>query len=269
MNFGFVVSEDNEKAKELFGEAKKYLEDGGHQVLGGDLSGSEVVVTLGGDGTLLHAVCEYVDFGVPFVGINLGTLGFLTVCEASDWQGAIDKIIDGTFFVSERMTLEAEVVIGNTKHEIRKKFRAVNEVVIKGLYRVVKLGISVNNQKLLNASGDGVIVSTQTGSTAYSLSAGGPIVDPELDCILITPVNAHGLPVPSIVLSPKDEVAVEVLGGDDVYLVVDGQEHTKISQGMSVRVERGKYRVKLGYFDKHHFLKSLNAKFGLGSRLGG
>ena len=142
----------------------------------------------------------------------------------------------------------------------------LNEVVVKGLYRVVDLELNINGQKFLKIVGDGVIIATQTGSTAYSLSAGGPIVDSELDCLVVTPVNAHGLPIPPVVLSPDDQIEIKLVSGDDVSLIIDGQEHTKVSQSQSVKLKRGKYRVKFGYFDKHHFLKSLNAKFGLSGR---
>ena len=134
------------------------------------------------------------------------------------------------------------------------------------MYRVVDLDIHVDGQKFLSIVGDGVIIATQTGSTAYSLSAGGPIVDPAVDCFLITPINAVGLPIPSIALSGNDVLDIKIKDGDDISLVVDGQEHMKISQSQSIKVERGKYRVKLVYLDKHHFLKALNAKFGLALR---
>ena len=242
------------------------MESKGHTVSTERLVGSEVILTIGGDGTLIHAACEHIELNVPFFGLNAGTLGFLTAVEASDWKPSVEKIIKGEYFVSERITLEAELETGNWKLETGNNYRAVNEIVIKGMYRVIDLEIVVNDQKFLNISGDGVIISTQTGSTAYSLSAGGPIVDPEVDCLLITPVNAVGLPIPSVVLSPEDKLEIKVLDGDDISLIVDGQKHTKVLKSQRVKVSRGKYRVKFGYFDKHHFLKSLNAKFGLGGR---
>ncbi|MEX2028462.1 MAG: NAD(+)/NADH kinase [Candidatus Curtissbacteria bacterium] len=258
MNIGIITAKDIKKAEEIFSKAKKFLEEKGHKVLTTDLTRSDLVITLGGDGTLLHAACEHIELGVPFVGINVGTLGFLTAAEADEWKEALEKVIRGEYLVSERITIDA--VHGG------KSFKALNEIVVKGMYRVVNLEITVNGQKFLNTSGDGVIVSTQTGSTAYSLSAGGPIVDPEVDCFLITPVNAHGLPVPSVVLSPNDEVVIRVIKGNDVSLVVDGQEHVGVKVGDEIRVLKGKHRVKLGYLEKDQFLKSLNAKFGLASR---
>ena len=106
MKFGIISAKDIKKSGELSSKIKKFLDAGGHQVVD-DLKGAEVVITLGGDGTLLHEACKHIELGVPFVGINVGTLGFLTAAEADDWQGALEKIIGGRYFVSERMTLEA------------------------------------------------------------------------------------------------------------------------------------------------------------------
>src|SRR3989344_4750280 len=207
MKFGIVVAKDNLQAKHLAGSITKYLKSKGHAVLDKVLTKSDLVLTLGGDGTLLHAACENVELGVPHVEINVGTLGFLTAAEIDD------------------------------------------------------------GQEFLEVVGDGVIVATQTGSTAYSLSSGGAIVDPAVDCFLITPINPIGLPIPSVALSPESEIEVKVHKGDDVSLIIDGKEHTKIVMGQSVKVEKGKYRVKFGYFDQRHFLKALNAKFGLSGRI--
>jgi len=289
VKFGIVVAEDNSLAKKLADQITKYIKSKGHGVLDKDrLKGSDLILTLGGDGTLLHTACENIEFQVPFVGINLGTLGFLTATEADRWRQAIDWLIGGKYVISERITLEASAIAHPRGAQRRGQahpagesgaYRAINEVVVKGLYRVVDLELSINQQKFLKIVGDGVIIATQTGSTAYSLSAGGPIVDPNLDSLLITPINPTGLPIPSVLLSSENEVYIEVLRGDDVSLIIDGQEHTKISQSpafakasvgrQSVKVKRGEYRVKFGYFDKEHFLKALNGKFGLSGRIGG
>ena len=283
MKFGIVFKEENKKDLEKsflrsssFGELRtpgikkaralaKGIEDfilqKGHKALGErNLSGADVIVSLGGDGTLIHKSCELASLGVPYVGINTGNLGFLTAVEAGDWRGAIEKLLKGEYFVSERITLDAKI---SGRKEV---FRAVNEVAIKGFYRVVDLEISVGGERLLRILGDGVIVSTQTGSTAYSLSAGGPIVDPSLDCLLLTPINPIGLPIPSLIIAPQNEIEIKVMKGDDISLVLDGQEHTRLSSSQIVKVKSGNYKVKFIYFDKHHFIKSLNAKFGLSNR---
>ena len=267
MKFGIIVAKDNKKAQEISEKIEKYFAGKKHEVVS-DLAKSDLVLTLGGDGILIHAASEFADLGVPFFGINVGTLGFLTAVEADEWQKAIDKMISGKYFVSERMTLDAS--IANSKSESRNsKFRALNEIVVKGMYRVIDLELLVDGQKFISIQGDGVIVSTETGSTAYSLSAGGPIVDPEIDCFLVTPVNAVGLPIPSIALSPNDVIEIKIKSGDDISLVIDGQKHTSVEAGQTVKVVRGKNKVKLIYLNKHHFLKALNAKFGLASRLVG
>ena len=267
MKFG-IVTADIIVARDLSKKIVKYLGSKGQEVVSDRFNGADVVLTLGGDGTLIHAACEYADLNIPFFGINAGTLGFLTAVEVDDWQLAVEKIVAGDFVVSERMTLESEVQplkeLKEVEPQRKKSFRAVNEIVVKGMYRVVDLQVVVNGQKFLEISGDGVIVATPTGSTAYSLSSGGPIVDPEVDCLLVTPINAVGLPIPSVVLSADDQIEIKVVRGEDVSLVVDGQEHTKVTKGSSIKVSKGRYRIKFGYFDKHHFLKALSAKFGLG-----
>ncbi|OGE03537.1 hypothetical protein A3I53_04010 [Candidatus Curtissbacteria bacterium RIFCSPLOWO2_02_FULL_40_13b] len=278
------------KAKELASEAKKYIEAKGHKVVEVEESKPDYILSFGGDGTLIHTACQYAHLGIPFIGINVGRLGFLTAAEGNDWQEALDKLIANKVFISERITLEAKVVAGNELLVASKKpvtrnssslslraegqspetsYRAVNEAAIKGFLRIIELEIAVNGEKFLKVLGDGVIISTQTGSTAYSLSSGGPIVDPHLDCLLITPINPIGLPIPSVVISPDDVVLVKVVKGDDVSLIIDGQEHTKLKEGEIVKFTKGKHNVKFGYFDKQHFLKSLNAKFGLAGRFGG
>ena len=260
MKLGIISAKDNRKAEELSQKISNYLKEKGHEILSGsELKGSEAIFVVGGDGTLLHSACANVELDVPFIGINRGTLGFLTAVEGGDWQKIVEKVLSGNLAVSEGMTIEAELN--------GKNYRAINEIVVKSAYRVVKLEIIVNDQKFLSISGDGVIVSTQMGSTAYSLSSGGPIVDHEIDSMLITPISAHGLPIPSVVISPKDRVTIKILEGNDVSLVIDGQDHTKVEKGQNIRVSQGKYRVKFGYLDKHHFLKALNVKFGLASRL--
>jgi NAD+ kinase len=259
MKIGIVWKEDSDKARDYAKQASEYIRSKGQVVLEEDnLEGADYIVTFGGDGTLIHKACEHAHLGVPFIGINTGNLGFLTACESTGWQEAIDEILAGKVFVSERMSLQAKV--GD------KLFRAVNEVAVKGLYRVVGLKINIKGQDFLNILGDGVIVAGQTGSTAYSLSAGGPIVDPELDCFLLTPINSIGLPIPSVILASSDTISISIEKGENVSLIIDGQEHTKLESGAVVEVKKGENNIKFGYFDKNHFLKALHAKFGLGSR---
>lgn len=261
MKFGIVVKAGHTKGEELTAKVRPYLKSKGHEVLAEkDFKGADYILTFGGDGTLIHVACEYAYLDVPFIGFNTGRLGFLTACEAAEWQRCIDELIANHAIISERMTLGA--IVSGKKDE----YQAVNEAVIKGLYRVIDLEIKVSGQAFLKIAGDGVIISTPTGSTAYSLSAGGPIVDSQLNCILITPVNPIGLPIPSVVISPNDVIDIKVLDGDDVSLIIDGQEHTKLKEGSKIKIYRGKHNIKFGYLEKHSFIRSLNAKFGLSGR---
>ncbi len=261
MKIGLVYKDENMKAKKLAFEVTSFLKQNGVDVLGEkNLDQSEYVISLGGDGTLINKACKYAEIAVPFIGINTGNLGFLTAAEGDEWKEAVLKLIKGDLIVSERIALEAKVV-GKSE-----TFRAVNEYTIKSQFRVADLEVKVNEKDFLKVYGDGVIVSTQSGSTAYSLSAGGPIVDPNLNCILVTPVNPIGLPVPSAVLSPNSLVDIKLLKGEDIYLVVDGQQSLRLKVGDVVRVKQAKNGVKFGYFDQNHFFKSLNAKFGLSKR---
>ncbi len=261
MKFGIVYKLGNEKAHEAVERAQKFLLSKGHQVFGEDkIKNAQTILTFGGDGTLIHKSSQFAYLGVPFVGINTGNLGFLTAVEEKDLEKVVEYVASGKLYLSERITLEVQIS-GSSKRHV-----AVNEAVIKGSYRVAELKIHVNGEEFLKVLGDGVIVATPTGSTAYSLSSGGSIVDPEINSLIVTFINPIGLPIPSVVLSPDNEIEIELVRGDDVSLIIDGQEHEKLIVGQKVKIIRGKHSVKFGYLDKHQFLKSLNAKFGLANR---
>lgn len=267
MKFALISKDENEKAKAIYQKVVNYLKSKDQQILSNDnLKSTDYIITLGGDGTLIHTACNYAHLNIPFVGINTGNLGFLTAAEAPDWQKALDSLIRGKVFLSERITLEAYIEPKTRNQKPETIFRGINEAAIKGFLRIAELKVEVNGEKFLKILGDGVIIATQTGSTAYSLSSGGPIVDPDLDCFSLTPINPVGLPIPSVILSPKDEIRVKVINGYDVSLIIDGQESVKLKDGQEVKIKRGKYNIKLAYFDKHHFLRALNSKFGLAKR---
>ena len=264
MKFGILYKLGNQKAHKVAESAKDYLLKNGHEVFGEDrLKNSEIILTFGGDGTLTHKASQFAYLGVPFVGINTGNLGFLTAADANNFEKVVDLARRGELYLSKRITLEVSLENG------KDNYVAVNDAVIKSQFRVIGLDLTTNGQDFLKIAGDGVIIATQTGSTAYSLSAGGPIVDPSVDAILVTPINPIGLPTPSFVVSSGDQIIIKLVRGSDVWLVLDGQEHKEVSMGQSIKVSRGKHDVVFGYLTKEHFLKALNAKFGLSSRAGG
>ena len=269
MKFGIVVKKGHRKGEELISKVRPYLESKGHEVLEEkDFKRADYILTFGGDGTLIHTACEYIELGIPLVGINTGNLGFLTAQDADRWEDAIKNLISGKVFLSERITIEAFIEPESQRAREPEIFRAINEAAVKSYFRMSELEILIDDGRFLKVLGDGVIIATQTGSTAYSLSAGGPIVDSGLDSLLVTPINPIGLPIPSVVLSPQKKISIKVIKGDDVSLIIDGQEHIKITQDQSVKVGMGRYKVKFGYFDKDHLFRALNAKFGLEGRSG-
>lgn len=196
--------------------------------LGGELEGwaegVEFVIVLGGDGTLLSAAKALSGYGRPILGVNLGHLGFLTEIESHDLFSSLPPFLAGRYMVEQRMMLEARVW---RDHKPVKRFVALNDAVIsKGPFaRLVLVEIYVNETFVALYPADGVIVSTPTGSTAYSLSAGGPVVNPNLDVLLVTPICPHSFYGRSIVVSKDETIRVKIRSDQrDAMITLDGQE---------------------------------------------
>ena len=211
--------------------------------------GVDAAVVLGGDGTLLHAAGFLAPYGVPLLGVNLGYLGFLTEVEPGDLALALERLLSGAYEIEERMLLEATV----EGEERRDRFLAVNDVVVTraAFARMIHLSIDVEGVSVGNFLADGLIISTPTGSTAYSLSAGGPIVHPRLETILITPICPHSLATRSILALPDEEVCIRLITDrqSDVLLTADGQAGIEVAPTESVIVRRAETSarfIKLG-----------------------
>lgn len=188
--------------------------------------GVSAAIVLGGDGTLLAAAKTLADFGTPILGVNLGHLGFLTELELSEVERDLPGLLSGNHIIDQRMMLEAWV---NRDGQPVKRFLALNDVVVtKGpLARVVRLTTFIGSTRVAHYRADGVIVATPTGSTAYSLSAGGPVVSPGQDVILITPICPHTLSSPrAMVVSPEESVrtVIDLNNTGETMLTVDGQQ---------------------------------------------
>ncbi len=210
---------------------------------GGD--GLDLVVVLGGDGTLLAAVRALEGCEVPLLGVNLGSLGFLTELTLSELYTALDRVLAEGMSLDPRTTLEGDVVRNG---RVLRRFRVLNDVVVnKGaLARICDLEVRVDGAYLTNYRGDGLIVSTPTGSTAYSLSAGGPIVTPDLPAVMLTPICPHTLTMRPILLADVREVEIRLVSKNgDVYLTLDGQEGVELDEGDLVRVVKGRSRALL------------------------
>lgn len=221
---------------------------------------TECILVLGGDGTLLRAAREYHKSGIPILGVNIGTLGYLAEVEMNNLEEAIDQLMEGSPVVEERMMLQ-----GDVRGELEDV--ALNDIVISrlGSLRIIRFNIYVNGQLLNSYQADGAIISTPTGSTAYNLSAGGPIVEPTASMIVITPICSHALNTSSIVLSADDEIVLEVGEGRDgqeeeVMLSFDGETNIAIHTGDRITVKKAKDTTKLLKLSKVSFLEILRKK---------
>lgn len=220
----------------------------------------DCILVLGGDGTLIRAARELPSGDVPMLGINMGTLGYLTEVEVSDLEKSIDQLMAGDVYVEKRMLLQ-----GHVQDQVPNL--ALNDIVLTrfGKVRVIQFRIYVNGELLNTYRADGVIVSTPTGSTAYNLSAGGPIVAPTASLIVITPICSHALNTSSIVLSAEDEIVLEVCEGRDgdmeeAVVSFDGVEDIIVHTGDRIQIRKAEATVKLIKLSKISFLEIMRKK---------
>jgi len=206
---------------------------------------ADLLVVLGGDGTLLSVARAVGTRRVPILGINLGTLGFLTEVNVDEMFEALEVVLDGRAEVVSRLRIEAVAVRGGRE---LGRFRALNDVVVdkNALSRMIDVGVEADGATVTTYHADGLIVATPTGSTAYSLSAGGPLVMPGTDVVVLTPICPHALTQRPLVLphSARVEIVVGTRGGE-VSLTVDGQEGLPLRDGDRVLIERSAHPVDI------------------------
>ncbi|MGQ0548848.1 MAG: NAD(+)/NADH kinase [Armatimonadota bacterium] len=229
------------------------------------LADGDLLVVLGGDGTILSAA-RLAAGRVPILGVNMGGFGFLAEVALDELPAAIDRVTAGASSIDERAMLSAEIADGET---VRRRCVALNDMVVAktGVARLVRVATWVNGEHLSTYPADGVIVATPTGSTAYSLSAGGPIVHPQVDVIVVTPICPHTLTARPVVVSGGAAVTVEPLeAGDDTRLSVDGQESFPLRDGERVIVRRAEVRARLVRLRAPSFYSILRTKLAWGER---
>ncbi len=227
--------------------------------------GLDALITLGGDGTLLRGARLLDGRQIPVLGINFGRLGFLTTSGADDLTAALELLASGEFRAEPRMRIEGRVY--DLKGEERKRWSAVNDVVLHkgGFARVVQVRVAVNGEIIAAYAADGIVIATPTGSTGYSLSAGGPVVVPTVESLVLTPISAHALAVRPLVLPPTAEIALQAEDGPEELLVtVDGQVGTTFSAGETLAVRRDEHPVLLVRFPGMTFFTRLRRKLGWG-----
>lgn len=214
----------------------------------------DMVLVLGGDGTMLRTARNVASLGIPILGINMGHLGFLTGTEISDFEDAIYNLSKGNYNIEERIMLEGEISGGEDK----KKLYCLNDIVISRgtLSRILNYDVYIDNMLYTSFNSDGLIISTPTGSTAYALSAGGPLLYPTLDVISLTPICPHSMHSRSIIIDGSSEVLIKIdKHNQSVYLALDGQEAVNLAVSESVLIKRYIHKCKLikikgyNYFD--------------------
>ena len=224
------------------------------------LHNADFMVCLGGDGTILHASKDASELNVPIVGINLGQRGFMAEIEPYDLE-PLKKVVSGEYEIETRMMLDVSVT--RDEHTIYASTALNDAVVSKGaVQRIIDMSVYADGHRILDFSGDGVVVSTPTGSTAYSMSAGGPIIEPEAENIVVTPVCAHSLYVKPYVLTPGRTVSVIVgeLIGKSAYLSTDGDEPVELMCGDKVEVSRSNRTVHLIRVTSKSFYENISEK---------
>lgn len=225
----------------------------------------DALVTLGGDGTLLRGARLLGGRPVPILGINLGRLGFLTSCRRDETEVSLRRLAAGDYVAEKRMQLEARAL--DSAGSARKRWFALNDVVLHkgGFARVLHLSVSANGDPIGTYAADGVVFSTPTGSTAYSLSAGGPVVVPTVESILLTPISPHTLAIRPLVLAADTELRVHTDDGPDELLVtVDGQVGTTFAVGDTLLVRRAERHALIVRFPGSTFFSVLTRKLGWG-----
>ena len=219
----------------------------------------DMALSIGGDGTLLGVCRRFREQGIPVCGINLGTLGFLADIEPNELESRLAKILVGDYIVEHRLLLS-----GYIRNELGEKFlgNAINDVVISkgGGARMLKLSTYVNGTYLMNYKADGVIISSPTGSTAYSLSAGGPILNPTIRALILTPICPHTFQMRPLIVSEDDEICIKIEANRDLMVTLDGQEIFQIQPGDDVVVRKSIAVAKIVKFADKNYYDVLKAK---------
>lgn len=221
---------------------------------------ADMALSIGGDGTLLGVCRSYGTRSVPVCGINIGTLGFMADIELDELETKLNKIYTGDYRIEHRLLLSGFVNSGGHKRFLG---HAINDVVIAkgGVSRMLRLGLRINKTHLIDYQADGLIISSPTGSTAYSLSAGGPIMNPIVKALVLTPICAHTFNMRPIVIDEKDVVHVKVAAiHQDIVVTFDGQESYRLLPGDEVIVRKSRAQARIVKFEDKDYYQILRTK---------
>ncbi len=275
MKIALIVNKDKPKASQVALKAAELLKESGAELLscadcpveGTEICGSaqeairecDIAVTVGGDGTIIHNAKFASLYEKPLLGINLGRIGFVANIEP-DELSELKKLISGEYRIQRRMLLDISV----ERNGETRSFTAVNEAVLHrdSLSNMIEISVALDNERILSYRADGMLFATPTGSTAYSFSAGGPVIEPDMRCILLTPVCPHALSSRQVVFSENSELSAWVHPDFTLkcYLTVDGQNYIPISSDDRIRVKRSQLELQLIILKEKNFYTLLSEK---------
>ncbi|MHB8244928.1 MAG: NAD(+)/NADH kinase [Acidimicrobiales bacterium] len=265
-----VLHPKSEQAAALGSTARTWWETRGHEVVLWDDQLQEtpdvdIAISLGGDGTMLRTVQLALQRGVPVLGVNLGRMGYLAEVEPTSLESALDRIARGDYRVEHRMVLEVDV---ETAMHGSRRLLALNEVIVEKTApgHTIRVGVAIGGRPFLTYVADGLLACTPTGSTAYNLSARGPVVSPMLRAIVLTPVAPHLVFDRSLVLEPDEAVQMSLLDGHPAAAVLDGSRVIPLGAGDSVTCRGAVESARLVTFGDLDFHAVLRSRFGLTDR---
>lgn len=220
---------------------------------------TDIALSIGGDGTLLGVCRRYSHHAVPVCGINIGTLGFMADIELDELEKKLQKILDGDYIIEHRLLLAGYVISDGKRRFLG---HAINDIVVKGgVARMLYLGLTINQSHLLDYKADGILVSTPTGSTAYSLSAGGPIMNPNVRALIVTPICAHTFNLRPLVIREDDTVHIHIARvQQDIIVTFDGQQVFRLLPGDEVIVQKSNAQADIVKFEDKDYYQILRTK---------
>ena len=219
---------------------------------------ADLVIAIGGDGTLLSTARNFGDLDVPVLGINLGNLGFLTDIAPADLTFSLKEILHGKYVEDKRIFLEASI------EGKKRKYKALNEIVLHSgsIAQLIEYDLFIDDEFVYRQKADGLIISTSTGSTAYSLSGNGPIISPEVEAITLLPMFPHSLNARTLITSQDKKMKLKVNGKSKAYLSMDSHENLKVTSNQSVSVQKASSELTLIHPISHSFFSSCRDKLG-------
>ena len=252
-NIDLVIEEKTQKQIKLNKFKSLPLNEIGKQV--------DIVIVVGGDGTMLGVARALIDTGIPLIGINQGRFGFLTDLNINSMFSSIDNILDGFYIQDNRMLIETTIVRNDKK--IYESF-ALNDIVIRSGLRLIELEVIIDGRFVHTQRSDGLIVSTPTGTTAYALSAGGPIIHPSLDAITIVPISPHTLSNRPIAVSGDSEILIKIVNMDEAYASIDGQIQIPLDKKDIISIKKAKQYISILHPQDYCYFEMLRNKLNWG-----